>query len=202
VLPTLVIQERYEYGEHPVMTLAGLLHPRYRARIAEVRMDERLQAEKLCSVLGSKNLPSSGIGPGGEWQPDTAGRNARVQLGQYRNSPEVLGMVKEVFEDEALVKPAVWWWGDYGERCPELQDVCQRLFSIPATSAAGERVFSALAHIWSNKRNRLLMGRAAMLTYVYFNARVMQRLAAVPSAVDWDDFGDYLEGLHEPSPLS
>ena len=37
------------------------------------------------------------------------------------------------------------------------------MLAIPATSAADERVFSALAHLWSDKRANMLMGRAAML---------------------------------------
>ncbi|GAX75154.1 hypothetical protein CEUSTIGMA_g2598.t1 [Chlamydomonas eustigma] len=58
-----------------------------------------------------------------------------------------------------------------------LLDVALRVTGLPATSYAGERVFSALNHhdVWSdNKRARMhIMGRDAMSGFVYFNKRVI-----------------------------
>ncbi|GAX82909.1 hypothetical protein CEUSTIGMA_g10335.t1 [Chlamydomonas eustigma] len=45
---------------------------------------------------------------------------------------------------------------------------------------------SALAHIWSDKLASMLMGRAAMLAFVYFNKRVMERMDTNPQDVDWE----------------
>jgi hypothetical protein len=53
--------------------------------------------------------------------------------------------------------------------------VALKVLCIPPTSCAGERLFSSFAHIWSDKRSRLLMGRMQLMTYVYFNMKVMKR---------------------------
>ncbi len=45
-----------------------------------------------------------------------------------------------------------------------------------------------MQHIRSNKRNRLLMGKAAMLAYVYFNHRVQERIDAVPDERGWEEW--------------
>ena len=52
--------------------------------------------------------------------------------------------------------------------------------------------------IWTNKRNRLLMGRAAMLAFVYFNKRVMDRIEATPTDKDWLEM---LDAMDERDPL-
>lgn len=90
--------------------------------------------------------------------------------------------------------PPTGWWEEYGGKAGKLQEVAMRVLSIPASSASGERVFSALKHIWSPKRARMLMGRAAMLTYVYFNKRVMDRSTApIASAGDWESMMDAMD---------
>ena len=71
--------------------------------------------------------------------------------------------------------------------------VVPRVSDIPATDAGGERVFSAVAHVWTDKRNRLLMGKAAMLSYVYFNHRVQERIDAVPDQEDWEEWVGHME---------
>lgn len=54
------------------------------------------------------------------------------------------------------------------------QAVALKVLTIPPSSCAGERLFSSFAHIWNDKRSSLLVGRMRMMTYVYFNARVMK----------------------------
>ena len=78
--------------------------------------------------------------------------------------------------------PTLWYFAD----------VALRVLCIPAAAAAGERVFSALGHIWSDNRARLLMGRAAMLTFVYFNARVIDRIHSPINQGDWTSFVEWI----------
>jgi hypothetical protein len=49
------------------------------------------------------------------------------------------------------------------------------VLGIPPSSMAGERLFSAFSNIWTDKRNRLLVGRIRMKAYVFFITRVMKR---------------------------
>ena len=151
----------------------------------------------MCSVLGSKVLtptPASRVHRPGEirraWIPDDHGDAARRQFQDYRHSPETLGLQPSCFLSVVNVER---FWLDYGEKCIFLIDVALRLCCIPAAAAAGERVFSALAHIWNDNRNRLLMGRAAMLAFVYFNKRVQERIDTVPSEADWLELLDVMD---------
>lgn len=54
---------------------------------------------------------------------------------------------------------AIAWWTDYGRSTPQLQQLAMSSLSVPATSAAGERVFAAFKLLWSDHRNRLVQGR-------------------------------------------
>lgn len=189
------VQERMKYGKHPGQTLAALLHPKYRHRRAEVPQADRLDAEYLCQVLASKVLTpntdpeTKGTRP---WIADNFGDVARQQFAYYRNKLGAIGLDEASFMAGLTEEPTPWWL-DYGAECQLLMEVALRVLCIPAAAAAGERVFSALKHIWSDKRACMLMGRAAMLSYVYFNKRVIDRLDAVPTAADWDEFYRWLE---------
>ena len=41
----LEMEKRYQFGYTPAMSLAALLHPRYRANMGDMPMEERLAAE-------------------------------------------------------------------------------------------------------------------------------------------------------------
>ncbi|KAJ9515741.1 hypothetical protein QJQ45_008619 [Haematococcus lacustris] len=87
-----------------------------------------------------------------------------------------------IFHPRPLRDPVTWWeW--YGMETPVLQQVAQRVLSIPATSAGVERLFSVFKFIWSDRRNRLLMGRIWAMAYVYFNTRALKHQEQ-PSAAD------------------
>ena len=70
--------------------------------------------------------------------------------------------------------------------------------AAPATAAGNERVFSALGHQCTNKRGALMMGRAVMLAYVYFNNRAMDRKSTGPSADAWEESLGFLGSAVEP----
>lgn len=119
------------------------------------------------------------------WKTDAMGALARSQLQAYRHDwGSTLGMAEDMFTP-GLVQNVSTWWCDYGENAAQLQDVAYQVAPIPAAESACERVFSAVAHIWTDNRNRLLMGRAAMLSFVYFNKRGQDRITAVPTNSDW-----------------
>ena len=76
-----------------------------------------------------------------------------------------------------------------------LQEIAIKVMTMPPTASAGERNWSAWKHIWSNARNQLHVHRVAMLVYIYFNQRALNRVQEQPTAQDWDDFMDYLHSL-------
>jgi hypothetical protein len=124
------------------------------------------------------------------WPEHCLSSYTRAQLFKYRTKLEGVGMTGDMFGEVETADYAAWW-RQYGLACPQLLEVA-RMCSAPASAAGGERVFSALSNQWSKKRASMLMGRAAMLTYIYFNGRVMDRSNAA-SADDWEAFYEYLQ---------
>lgn len=70
-----------------------------------------------------------------------------------------------------LVTPLLWWRGLRGT-CT-LAEVAVKILGAPVTSAATERTFSTFGWIHSKKRNRLTSERAAKLTYIAYNWKLM-----------------------------
>lgn len=90
----------------------------------------------------------------------------------------------------------VYFWQDYREITPFLADFAERVLSIAPTAAGIERSQSAFGHIWNDKRSRLLSGRVAMLVYVYYNQRVLDRTNA-QALMDVEEVLDYLRELDQ-----
>lgn len=65
------------------------------------------------------------------------------------------------------------WWNMFYEKTKLAQLAALKILSIPVTSAAVERSFSTFGNIHSKKRNRLSTKRAAKLTYISHNWRLL-----------------------------
>ena len=73
------------------------------------------------------------------------------------------------------------WWKVRALQLPTLARLARRVFSIPASSAPSERVFSRSNLIVSNLRSRLTSERAKQLTYISMN----HCLVKVDEVLDW-----------------
>ncbi|KAJ9530418.1 hypothetical protein QJQ45_000792 [Haematococcus lacustris] len=104
-----------------------------------------------------------------------------------------MNLSPSIFHPRLLRDPVTWWeW--YGKKTPVLQKIAQRVLSIPATSAGVERLFSVFKFIWSDRRNRLLMGRMWAMAYVYFNTRALKHQEQ-PMADDATDVARWEEWM-------
>jgi len=56
--------------------------------------------------------------------------------------------------------PAVDWWRENEQRFPNVACIAKRYLSAPATSVASERLFSAVALVYTDRRNPLAAKRA------------------------------------------
>lgn len=81
---------------------------------------------------------------------------------------------------------------DNSKALEHLTPIAERILSICPTSAASERNWSTFKYIWSDSRNRLLLGRVALLVFIYYNHRVLK---ATSSAPDWEAFLYLLDQL-------
>jgi hypothetical protein len=74
------------------------------------------------------------------------------------------------------------------------QGPARKLVNIPPAAIGGERCWSDFATIWTSKRARLLVGRVAMLAYIYYNARM---LASGTEEFSWEGCLARMEGMPE-----
>ncbi|CAB4438561.1 unnamed protein product, partial [Rhizophagus irregularis] len=65
-----------------------------------------------------------------------------------------------------------WWCGNFSYSAPELTQVAKKVLSIPTSSAASERNWSAFAYIHDKKRNRLRADRVLKLVYIFSNYKL------------------------------
>ena len=101
--------------------------------------------------------------------------------------------------DAGNTQNPVEWFDEYCPAVPRLAEVAKKVLSLPPTSSGGERNWSAFKNVWTERRNRLLMGRAGILVYIHYNQRVLSRMHEQHCAADFEGFLNYLDGM-DPLP--
>lgn len=112
-------------------------------------------------------------------------------------SPEDLAEADVREPDESRMSP-VKWWSDHGHSLPDITHVAMKLGSIPPSAAGGERLWSAWGRIWCKGRASMLLGRAGLCAYVYFNQRVLDKQGSRKGGYSW---GGWLQELASCPPL-
>ncbi|XP_050064229.1 uncharacterized protein LOC126553086 [Aphis gossypii] len=95
-----------------------------------------------------------------------------AQLAEYR-CKEGFFSNSYVFKSVDKLSPTVWWKGTCF--CLNLSAIALAILEMPPTTAATERSFSIQGFIHSSKRNRLTTERAAKLTFISHNLKIMKR---------------------------
>lgn len=160
--------------------LGALLDPKHIDKLNNIPQADRNEAETELRRLAKSAVDST---------------TAQMQLKKLIKK-DVFGRdhIATVYSS-AATNEAVQWWVEYGGDMLTLQEIAIKVMTMPPTASAGERNWSTWKHIWSNARNRLHVDRVAMLVYIYFNQRALNRVQAQPTAQDWDDFMEYLHNL-------
>ncbi|CAB4393752.1 unnamed protein product [Rhizophagus irregularis] len=147
-----IIKKRWESIYHPVMEVAHLLDPSfYGCYLTSNSMD---RISQFIQKYYSDNAVII-------W---TQILNYRRKTGVFAN--------KLAWETSDNVDPITWWSGNFSDSAPELTQVAKKVLSIPTSSAASERNWSAFAYIHDKKRNRLRADRVFKLVYIYSNYRL------------------------------
>lgn len=66
------------------------------------------------------------------------------------------------------------WWKNRAKRYPVVTELANKFLSIPATSAAAERVFSTAGSIITSKRNALLPENVDILVFINQNKKYFE----------------------------
>ncbi|CAB5208052.1 unnamed protein product [Rhizophagus irregularis] len=92
--------------------------------------------------------------------------NYLIQILNYKEKNGVF-VNKLAWETAGKVDPITWWCGNFSYSAPELTQVAKKVLSIPTSSAASERNWSAFAYIHDKKRNWLRADCVLKLIYIF-----------------------------------
>ena len=139
------VEKRFKQAMATNHFLANLLHPTYRGR--KLKPDHVTQAQELLQATKPETVP------------------------ELMNFMTDTLPVPKVLQNELAIntKSTVWWMcvERSGAVSKELSSIARKLMSLPASSAAIERVFSNFGIIQTKLRNRLGVEKAAKLVLCY-----------------------------------
>ncbi|GBB95101.1 hypothetical protein RclHR1_24790001 [Rhizophagus clarus] len=147
-----IIEKRWERIYHPVMEVAHLLDPSFHGR--HLTSDSMNKISLFIQKYYSDNAVII-------W----------TQILNYKEKNRVFAN-KLAWETAGKIDPVTWWCGNFSDSAPELTQVAKKVLSIPTSSAASERNWSAFAYIHDKKRNRLNADRVLKLVYIYSNYKL------------------------------
>jgi hypothetical protein len=99
-----------------------------------------------------------------------------------------------VLEEEFLSLSGKQFWSQYGiSDYPFLAKIALRLFTVPTSSAAAERVWSIYSFIHSKRRNRLGIQKVEKLVFIYINHCLLDTID-VNDYIGDDDVSDEEDG--------
>ncbi|KAF4531153.1 hypothetical protein B566_EDAN017172 [Ephemera danica] len=94
-----------------------------------------------------------------------------TELGNFKAESDYFAN-SYVKSSSGRMEPMNWWKGICS--CTKLSDVATKILAMPPTSSATERSFSTAGHIHCKKRNRLTTERAAKLTFIKHNLKLLK----------------------------
>jgi hypothetical protein len=112
-------------------------------------------------------------------------RKCHRELEAFTSSFATMGTEEKA--DYQAMNPKQFWAVFGNTTYPLLAQVALRVFQVPTSSAASERVWKVFSFIHSKRRNRLKPSKVEKLAYIYINAALLDEL---------DDL-DYLMEEHE-----
>lgn len=153
------VEERERMCLKPIHFAANILDPKFRGKnLTCSNCNDGLQY--IYKLASSSHI--DGVEPGEIFK----------NVAEYRSGSGFFAMefVKVSMENKSI-SPIDFWRGI----CTDfpLRKIAEALLTMPPTSAATERSFSAQGFIHSKKRNRLETSRAGKLTYVHHNLNLL-----------------------------
>ena len=105
--------------------------------------------------------------PNGQWEA------FQISFWKFRLSKDDFSSLNISYSYRA--NPISYWESLQGDH-PEIAKFAQRIFELVCNSVPSERAFSTMNLIHTPQRNRLDPEKVSMLSYIYMNQRVFDRL--------------------------
>ncbi len=147
-----ILQKRWKKIYHPVMVVAHLLDPRYHGKSLD--RNSVVVIEKFIRHYCPND--STLI-----WE----------QLTQYKTRTGIFN-IELAWSTVEKIDPIIWWKANFALLAPQLTQLALLILTIPCSSAASERNWSAFSYIHDKKRNRLTAARVLKLVYIYSNYKL------------------------------
>lgn len=149
-----ILKNRLDKVLTPIGFAANLLHPRYLGR----------------------NLSPIQVNSAKVFLFNEVGEDFVDEYRRFENQEGLIGVILNVEGEEIQKLCPVTFWSMVAEICPTLATVARKLLTIPASTAAMERVFSNWQYFHSRIRNRLGGSRSKKLVDIYFTLRSMTNI--------------------------
>jgi hypothetical protein len=194
-----LLTARFDFMFHPTQLLAYALDPRFmrRSTVSGNEMSRffhyfakdfisESSVIDLISKIDEENDENTNEDDESE---DLTERIATKMFEEFGNMGQHSIKREGIWKDSVIdsLTPLQWWriWGrkDY----PCLFHLAEKLFSLPASSAACERNLSTQDHIISKKRNKLGVSTSEKLIAIHWNLRRIARLEFSESNVNADE---------------
>ena len=145
---------------HPVHAVCYILDPKYAIESSFPRSKATFLIEQLHAYMGGDNAPISLVSEiASYFESITASKEARQS--------------EDIWSPQRRALLPSQWWVLLDDVWPCLARLARRLFQLPASAAAAERVWSAAGNIISKSRNRLKTTASNSLLSIYWNTRAL-----------------------------
>lgn len=156
-----IVDKRYEKSVHLIHLAANLLAPSCQGK--SLSNDEILKATEFIFLI-AKSHPKYKDSYN-EIVEDLANYKAKEGL-----------WAKDFVRESVNINPHVWWKGICSSS--KLSTLAADVLSMPASTAATERTFSAYGFQHRARRNRLTVETAGKLTYVSYNYNLQKKISS------------------------
>ncbi|XP_053285395.1 zinc finger BED domain-containing protein 4-like [Pleuronectes platessa] len=188
-----------EYESNPTFLIATLLDPRYKDRYFndDVKLRARAALDALVDTsAGDETHRETADEDDHPTSVEPLQKRARIDE-EERERPSLYDMFEEILQEKGPQRPrtrvseqlesffaeatiprnaaAVRYWQDHHQRFPALARIARKYLCAPCTSVDSERLFSSVAHVLDEKRNRLAPDKAEMLIFVKKNMHLTRK---------------------------
>ena len=110
----------------------------------------------------------------------------RAAIDQYFEFCDCIGLfnTKQNFWSADWIKNSLFFWKVVAGVAPDLSPLAIWMFSTIANSVPSEHSFSGMNFVQNEYRTGLNVKQTDMLTFIYINDQLLQRLSSLPSGAD------------------
>lgn len=161
IFVSLTIKDRWSFIKKPSMLFSYMLNPSMFGDPTMGNNDRRDAIRKLKDYTVT-------------FFSEVADQRACVnQIHSYNSNFALMGAEEK--SDYQEMTPSAYWSTFGITDYPQLSQIALRIYQVPTSSAASERVWKAFSFIHSKRRNRLKNKKVEKLAFIYVNSALLDK---------------------------